>query len=96
MNEERLMSWNVAQARRRFAELLARARRAPQPIYRRSELVGAVVGPDALRILGEHRKARAGESLAQALFRLREICAQGRYRLLVPPRRNRRQVRLSR
>jgi hypothetical protein len=90
------VNWTVAGARRRFAELLAEAKRAPQPIYRRKELVGVVVGPDQLAKLGREKRALPRPSLGEALADLRAICGESGYAFRTPARRNRRAARFSR
>jgi hypothetical protein len=87
------MNWTIADARRRFAELLDRAKRSPQPIYRRKQLVGVVVSPEEAERLASMRSQAGRESMMYALARLREICAEENYVLRAPKRRNRRAAR---
>jgi Antitoxin Phd_YefM, type II toxin-antitoxin system len=87
------MNWTIADARRRFAELLDRAKRSPQPIYRRKELVGVVISPEEAGRLRNMRREPAPESMMDALARLREICAEEEYVLRAPKRKNRRAAR---
>lgn len=90
------MNWTVAEARRRFAEVLDRAQHSPQPIYRRGRLVGAVVAPDQLEAVRANRPEEREESIPAVLSRLRAICADDGYALSVPKRRNRRTPRIGR
>ncbi len=90
-NRGATVDWTIAEARRRFADLLSEARRSPQPIYRRNQLVGAVIGPEELAILECRPADKSGsESIASSLAELRQISAAEKYALKVPPRRNRR------
>ena len=47
------MDWTVTTAREHLAEVLEAAQQTPQLIYRRDQLVGAVVGPKALAELAQ-------------------------------------------
>ena len=90
-NRGATVDWTIAEARRRFADLLSEARRSPQPIYRRNQLVGAVVGPEELAILERQPSGKPdSDSVAGSLAELREIVVSERYVLKVPQRRNRR------
>lgn len=89
------MNWTVAEARRRFAEVLDRARRSPQPIYRRGQLVGAVVAPEQLEAVRAMLREERKESLSEALSRLRAIVTEEGYELSVPKRLSRRVPRLG-
>lgn len=77
--------WSVAEARRRFSDLVAAAAREPQAVYRRGRLVGAVVGPEGLAALG----GEGSPTLADAFDEIRVICAEEHYTLEIPRRRNR-------
>jgi hypothetical protein len=79
--------WSVAAARQHLPRVIASAAREPQAIYRRAELVAAVVSP---AVAARAAPPTPGPSLEHALAELRAICAEEEYDLPVPRRRNRR------
>jgi antitoxin (DNA-binding transcriptional repressor) of toxin-antitoxin stability system len=72
--------WTIADARRRFSEMLSSAAREPQVIYRRGRPVATVVAPD---------RAAPSPTIADAFVELRAICAAENYVLERPRRRDR-------
>ena len=83
------MKWSIANARKRFSELLSSAVEEPQAIYNRDRLVGAVVDPETLAEFQAWRAKRKGASLGKAFAELRRISAEERYEPVWPERRNR-------
>ena len=83
------MKWTVAEARRRFSELIRSAASEPQPIYNRQRLVGVVVDVETFEAFLRWREDQAGRSVADALEELRAICQAEGYRLEPPGRSNR-------
>lgn len=83
------MKWTVAEARRRFAELVRSAAREPQAIYNRDRLVAAVVDPDTLRELVEARIQEPKRTVGDAFAELRTICEEDGYELELPARGDR-------
>ncbi len=81
-------SWNVAEAKRRFSELLRKAVREPQLIYSRDRLVAAVVDPGTLEAVRRWQE-REGRSVAERFAEYRAIAAEEEYALEVPARRDR-------
>jgi hypothetical protein len=79
-------SWSIATARQHLPQLVGLAAREPQLVYRRDKLVAAVVSPELA--VEASRLGRA--SLASKLAELQRLCAEERYALAAPPRRDRR------
>lgn len=84
------MKWMIAQARRRFSEMLRQSTREPQEIYRRDQLVAVVCSPETVDELATLRRESAkGKSVRAAFDELREISARERYVLSASERRDR-------
>jgi len=81
----RQKAWTIATARQHVPELIGRAAREPQQVYRRDKLVAAVVSPAAAHRL----EALERPSLADKFAELQRICAEDSYELPVAPRRHR-------
>jgi len=80
--------WTIARARQQLPSLIAAAAREPQAVYRRTQLVATVVGPElAARIEAGSTEQRP--PMADALAELRRICAEERYNLSTGPRHDR-------
>jgi prevent-host-death family protein len=76
------VSWKIAEAKRRFSEVLRRAEQQPQVIQNRERVVAVVMSPsDAARAL-----RGAAPSMRDALADLRRIAAQTDYELELPAR----------
>jgi prevent-host-death family protein len=84
-----MAQWKVARAKQRFSEVLRAARDEPQEILNRDRLVAAVVDGESYRAFQAWRDHQR-KPLAEAFAELRRICAEGRYRLDVGGRRDRR------
>ncbi len=84
------MRWKIGQAKQRFSEVIRRASAEPQFICNRNRIVAAVVDASAFEKLRTLRDAEGKRSLAQAFEEFRAVAKRERYRLAVPPRRNRR------
>ena len=85
----RKAKWSVATARQRLPKVISSAAREPQEIYRRNRLVATVVSPEFAEAVVESRRAVTRPSLADAWAELRQICAEERYTLPTPRRRDR-------
>jgi hypothetical protein len=81
--------WTVAEARRRFAELLRSAAKEPQTVYRRDELIAAVVDATSFGEFAAWRAAQRARTLGQELADLRRICIDDDYELELPERTDR-------
>ncbi|MGH7804380.1 MAG: type II toxin-antitoxin system prevent-host-death family antitoxin [Candidatus Binatia bacterium] len=68
-----MSKWTIAEARRRFSELLNDVVREPQPIYRRSRRVAAVIRADELEAFEAWRQREQRRSLADDFRELREV-----------------------
>lgn len=68
-----MSKWTIAEARRRFSQLLSDVVREPQPIYRRSRRVAAVVNAEELEAFEAWRQREQRKSLADDFRELREI-----------------------
>ena len=82
------MNWRVAEAKKRFSEMIRRAGEEPQLVYRRKELVAVVLDPARYRELEERRSA-AGRTLLETTEDIRQLVAEEDYELVVPERRDR-------
>jgi dihydrodipicolinate synthase/N-acetylneuraminate lyase len=69
------MAWTVSTAREHFAEVLKKAKKAPQPIYRRNKLVGGVVDAETMKQLAPSPPAD-GRTIEDAFAELRQILAE--------------------
>jgi hypothetical protein len=78
-------TWTIATARQHLPEVLDKAAREPQLVYRRDKLVAAVVSPD----LADKAVGLGRPSLATKLAELQRLCAEEGYELSAPPRRDR-------
>lgn len=67
------MDWTVTTAREHLAEVLEAAQQTPQLIYRRDQLMGAVVGPKALAELA--KPTAAVQPLSASFAELRTLLA---------------------
>jgi prevent-host-death family protein len=83
------MSWNIADAKQRFSELVKQAVAEPQLIYNRKRLVAAVIDADEYQAFKAWSEQRAARSLADEMAELRELMQQEDYELAVPPRTTR-------
>jgi len=86
--EMRFMNWRVAEAKQRFSEVLRAAQDEPQPVYKRNDLVAAVVSGETFEEFQEWRKRRLSRTLAEATEELRRLVAE-EGDLEIPDRRDR-------
>ena len=77
--------WTIASLRQHLPQVIGKAARAPQRVYRRNKLVAAVVSPE----LADEAEQRHRPGLAARFAELSQLCAEEHYQLTVPPRRNR-------
>lgn len=78
--------WNIASARRRFAELVKSAAREPQALYNRGEVVAGVVDAEELREFQAWKAQQQWRSVADAFDELRALCEAESYELVVAER----------
>jgi hypothetical protein len=75
-------TWTIATARQHLPEVVGRAAREPQLVYRRDKLVAVVVSPD----LADQAVNLRRPSLAVKLAELQRLCTEESYELSAPPR----------
>jgi len=84
------MRWKIGQAKQRFSEVVRRAAVEPQLICNREQVVAAIVDAGSAERLRSIAPREKQETIADAFDAFRKVAARERYRLRVPPRRNRR------
>ena len=80
------MSWNIAQAKQCFSEVVRQAAVEPQLIYNRDRLVAAVIDADTFNAFQQWRERAQQRTLADEFTELRQILREENYELVVPPR----------
>lgn len=83
------MDWKVAEAKQKLSEVIRAAEEEPQWLYNRDRLVAAVVEPETLQEFLAWRERAGRTSIGEAFSELRKLCAEERYTLEVPSRRDR-------
>ena len=83
------MNWSIAEARKRFSELVRKAQDEPQVILRRQQRVAVLVDSATYDELESLRRERAERTIGEAATALREVCAAEAYDLVVSERRDR-------
>ena len=86
---QKLMDWRIAQAKQKFSELISAARKEPQLIYNRDQLVAAVIEAEMFQQFLAWQQIQQKPSLAQRFTELQRLCAEENYNLEVTPRQNR-------
>ena len=81
--------WMTGEAKQQFSMVLRRSAKEPQEIYRRDELVAAVISADDYADLRRLRQAQAQRTLDQAFTEVRELAARYDYQLETGERRDR-------
>jgi prevent-host-death family protein len=69
--------WSVGDAKQQFSEVLRRSETEPQLIYRRNQLIAAVVSVDEPKA----RTLTKNKTIAERLAEVREVARQENYRL---------------
>ena len=80
------MSWNIAQAKQRFSEVVRQAAEEPQLIYNRDHLVAAVIDAEDFEAFKQWRERTRQRTLADEFAELRQILREENYQLEIPPR----------
>lgn len=80
------MSWNIAQAKQKFSEVVRLSAEEPQVIYNRGRPVAAVIDAKTLEVLEACRRQPVRRTLAEEFAELRQIAAEEAYELEIPPR----------
>lgn len=82
--------WSIAEARRRFSELIESSAREPQAIYKRDRLVATLIDAKTFEEFLRWKEETASRSVADALDELRTLCAEEDYQIEWPGRTDRR------
>ncbi|KAB2928858.1 MAG: type II toxin-antitoxin system Phd/YefM family antitoxin [Candidatus Contendobacter sp.] len=83
------MSWNIAQAKQCFSQVVKQAATEPQLIYNRNRLVVAVIDAEAFNAFNQWREHQGAKTLGEAFAELRVLAAGDENPLPVPERRDR-------
>ena len=89
MSEVFEMIWKIAQAKKRFSEMIHKAKREPQMIYNRNNIVAAVVNAEEYEEFKNYKRKMESDSLENAFSKFREICTEENYEIILPERKNR-------
>jgi prevent-host-death family protein len=81
--------WLTGDAKQQFSEVLRQSETEPQEIYRRGELVAAVISADDWEAFRRFRESRQRRSLGDAADEIRELCARYDYELDTGDRQDR-------
>jgi len=73
--------WLTSEAKQQFSEVVRRAEEEPQEIYRRDQLVAAVVSAEDYEELTRWREERGRATLGSTFDAVREIAARYDYEL---------------
>ena len=79
-------SWRIGAAKQQFSEVVRRSRTEPQKIYKRDQLVAAVVSPEVLDEAENRQRKRLDRSLADVFTEFRALCADEDWELQVGER----------
>ncbi|MBS4095752.1 MAG: hypothetical protein KGZ83_02810 [Sulfuricella sp.] len=80
------MSWNIAQAKQQFSEVVRLSVQEPQMIYNRERCVAAVVDAETFLSFEAWRKQSQRKTLGEEFAELRRIAAEEEYELPTLPR----------
>lgn len=80
------MSWNIAQAKQQFSEVVRLTAEEPQMIYNRDRCVAAVIDAESFKAFDAWRKRSACKTLGDEFAELRQIAAEESYELPTLPR----------
>lgn len=83
------MTWNIAQAKQHFSQIVRQATQGPQLIYNRKRLVAAVIDAEEYRAFKEWSARDSSRTLASEMADLRQILREEDYELRLPPRSTR-------
>ncbi|HOO71587.1 MAG TPA: type II toxin-antitoxin system Phd/YefM family antitoxin [Spirochaetota bacterium] len=83
------MAWKIAEAKKRFSEMIHRVHIEPQVICNRDSIVAVVIDPGQYEEYTMLKENREKESIGTAFEQFREICEEESYEIAVPKRKNR-------
>lgn len=75
-HHEPVITWNIAQAKQRFSDLVRQTAAGPQLIYNRKRLVAAVIDAEAYQAFKEWSECTGGRTLAAEFAELRQILSE--------------------
>lgn len=87
--EDRIMGWNVAEAKQKFSQVIRESAKEPQLIYSHGRLVAAVVDPQCLNAIESKRGKLPAVNLADAFAELRKLEQEEDYEFCLSARVNR-------
>lgn len=80
------MSWNIAQAKQQFSEVVRLTAEEPQMIYNRDRCVAAVIDAESFKAFDAWQKQAARRTLGEEFAELRQITTEENYELPTLPR----------
>ena len=83
------MSWNIAEAKQQFSDMVRRSAKQLQLIYNRKRLVAAVIDAEQYRAFEAWRDRAHGRTLADEFSELRAILREEGDELMPVPRSSR-------
>ena len=84
------MTWNIANAKQQFSEVVRLTAEEPQTIYNRDRAVAVLVSADEFEEFRQWRAQRKGPTLLEQFAEIRAIlAADGQDGIEVPPRSDR-------
>lgn len=81
--------WLTSEAKQQFSEVVRRSSRGPQEIFRRNQLVAAVISAEDFQEFERFRELRSVRTLDRAFGEVRELTACYDYELPPIERRDR-------
>jgi hypothetical protein len=75
------MSWNIAQAKQQFSEVVRLTAEEPQMIYNRDRCVAAVIDADSFKAFEAWQRQTARRTLGEEFAELRQIATEENYEL---------------
>jgi prevent-host-death family protein len=83
------MTWNIAQAKQRFSEVVRLSAQEPQAIYNRGERVAVLIDAKEFEAFDAWRKQAEPVTLGAEFAELRRIASETAYELEIPTRQDR-------
>ena len=80
------MSWNIAQARQHFLDVVKQAANEPQLIYNQDRLVAAVINAGNFNVFQKWQDRSSQRTLAEEFAELRQLMREENYEFAIPPR----------
>jgi len=83
------MSWNIAQAKQHFSDVVKQSADEPQLLYNRDRLVAAVINAEQFSSFQTWRQRQNMKTLGEAFAELRQLIREENHELEIPPRTTR-------